>query len=265
MKTANNYFVLDQENAYTYIDHGEAQNTQTVDYKNGGDTADQSTDNNSGGHSCVVFERQKLIEANPTVAGTNKSAPIDQDASQNHDYFVLEPQKPQTDSLIPQKTTETGTAGLSETKTKNNQNYEFAVEPPGNNQNYEFAVEPPENNQNYEFAVEPQDTYSSIDPDDVVIQTLPENEYNVINMTGKATVSRDPNYGTLETVDQKATDIEDSGEYSHIGNDSKKKQEMNEYMKGKSTIDHNYGTLGTADKEGGGIEDSGDYSHIGKG
>ena len=244
--------MLDQENAYTYIDHGEAQNTQTVDYKNGGDTADQSTENNSGGHSCVVLERQKLIEANPTVAGTNKSAPTDQEASQNHDYFVLEPQKPQTDSLIPQKTTVTGTAALSETKTKNNQNYEFAVEPPGNNQNYEFALEP-------------QDTYSSIDPDDVVIQTLPENEYNVINMTGKATISRDPNYGTLETADQKAKEIEDSGEYSHIGKESKKKQKRNEYMIGKNTIDHNYGTLGTADKKGGGIEDSGDYSHIGKG
>ena len=211
--------------------------------------ADQSSDNRSGGHNYFVLEPQNLMEANPIVTETNKSAPTDQDASQNHDYFVLEPRKPQTDSSIPQETTATGTAGLSETKTKNNQNYEFAVEPPGNNQNYEFAFEP-------------RDTYSSIEPDDVIIQTLPENEYNVINMTGKVATSRDPNYGTLDTVGKKGKEIEGRGEYSHIGQDTNKNKEMNVYMKGKSTIDHNYGTLGTA-KKGSGIEDSGDYSHIG--
>ena len=282
MKTADNYIVLDQDSAYTYIDHvgaqggigqnidNNAEDGQNHDYfvldQENTNAAKEESDgkatvtNKNGaleGPNYSVLEPQKHMNATTAFPKVNENLQTHKAAeneAQSHNYFVLEPQNPQTKTTTPQKTT--GTVGLPGVGKVNNQNYEFAVEPQGNNQNYEFAVEPPENNQNYEFALEPQDTYSSIDPDDMATQTLPENVYNVINMTGKATISRDPNYGTLDTVGKKGKEIEDRGEYSHIGQDANKNKEMNDYMKG---------TLGTADKKGGGIEESGDYAHIGKG
>ena len=232
---------------------GNVENHDYIVLEPGNAVADESDNksnetNNNGaleGNTYFILEPQTELSSNKvssTVNGNLRTHKTAENEAQSNTYFVLEPQNPQTKPTTPQKTT-TGTVGLPGVGKVNNQNYEFAVETPGNNQNYEFAFEP-------------QDTYSSIDPDDVATQTLPENEYNVINMTGKATITRDPNYGTLDAVAKKDKEIEDSSEYSHIGQDTNKNKEMNDYMKG---------TLGTADKKGGGIEDSGDYSHIGKG
>ena len=176
----HNYFVL------------EPQTARAVEYKNGGNPTEQSTDDRSEAHNYFVLEPQNPVGANQTFPQTIKTLQVettDMEAAQSHDYFVLEPQKPPVETSIPPKTTATRAGGSTETEKAKHQNY---------------------------HALEPQDTYSSIDPDDVVIQTLPENEYNMINMKGKATISRDPNYGTLETVDQIGHGIEDSSDYSHI-------------------------------------------------
>ena len=189
----HNYFVL------------EPQNPRAVEHKNDGKPSKQSTDDSSEAHNYFVLEPQNPLGANQKFPQTIKTLQVDttdMEAAQSHDYFVLEPQKPPAETSIPPKITATRAGGLTETEKAKHQNY---------------------------HALEPQDTYTSIDPDDVVIQTLPENEYNMIDMKGKATISRDPNYGTLETVDQIGNDIEDSGDYSHIGKSLNKNMDMNEY------------------------------------
>ena len=146
---------------------------------------------------CTCSESQDTIEtANVEMFGTQ--------VTQNHNYFVLEPQNTKAANTYPQKKSLTPLPDSSDPdKAQRQQSYDY-------------------------FELEPQNTYSSIDPDDVVVQTLPENEYNTINMKN-IPVSRDPNYGSLQTVGQTGKDIGGNGGYSHIQNNSITKMDLNEY------------------------------------
>ena len=278
LKTSDNYIVLEPENTYTYIDHGDIKDkpspnnetkitnqksgqakqqqtsnpgyfvlepenipsqrkgkknesqkeSTTTDSKDGANEshdyfilephnsvaatneAIQKTAENSDkthvteNHNYLVLEPQTAHDTESETQKINEIANLDMfgaQGTQNHNYFVLEPRNMQTANIIPQKTPQAIAPNTSDAETAQSHNY---------------------------FVSELYDTYSSIDPDDVVTQTLPENEYNVINMKGNH-VSRDPNYGTLKTVGQIGKDIEDSGEYSHIRNHPDKKVDMNEY------------------------------------
>ena len=111
--------------------------------------------------------------------------------TQSNDYFVLEP--------------EIGNSALA-TDSK-------LVRPTSDEKSEEKCVKYQANNNltNDYFTLEPQDTYSSIDPHDVDIQTLPDNEYNVlhaIKTEGPDTVSR---YNAGKKTDN-------TDEYSHITN-----------------------------------------------
>ena len=189
----HNYFVL------------EPPNTHAVEEKNNRKPAEQSKDDSLESRNYFVLEPQDSIGANPKSPQIKETSQVDTDTAekettQNHNYFVLEPQSPQ--------------AAHSETSKRKATTSDITQTEEGKHHNY--------------FVLEPQDTYSSIDPDDVLVQTLPENDYNVINMKGKP-VSKDPNYGTLITAGQIGQDVEESGEYSHIQNNSDNKLDVNEY------------------------------------
>ena len=343
-KTADNYIGLDQENAYTYIDHEDAKaglgasndskqlglkavQLQDKNYYTSGQRKDSSfnkgnkksdtevpAENDYTGtydianisHSYSVLEPQastKAVDKNsfakikhetdtmenhnyfvlepqnkPAAEDTNNKKPTEHSQSDNvesHNYFVLEPQHTTDAKPKPPKMKETSQVYSTE---KQNHNY-FVLEP--HNTQVENS-EPPKTNQanmsdltqaekaqlhNY-MVLEPQVTYSSIDPDDVVVQTLPENEYNMINMKGKP-VSRDPNYATLKTVGQTGKDVEVSDEYSHIQNNSNR-LDMNEYShtKFKNMKPHDASATAIDDccptqiKPSGVLNDEKEYSYV---
>ena len=267
LKTPDNYIVLEPENTYTYIDHEDVKDktspnneTKITNQKSGQAKQQQISNpgyfvlepeniplshrigkkNESQNESTPVDSKEAANEshdyfvlephnsASATNGVTQKTAEDSDKAhvTKNHNYFVLEPQTAHDTESETRKTNET--ANLDMVGAQGTQNHNYA------NRNMQTAntiaqKTPTTTTSNY-FVSEPHDTYSSIDPDDVVVQTLPENEYNVINMKGNP-VSRDPNYGTLKTAGQIDKDIEESGEYSHIRNNPDKKVEpdMNEY------------------------------------
>lgn len=216
LKTIDNYIVLEPENAYTYIDHEDAVATAPANSEKKG--AKQAQSNPS--YSVLEQENTHLPKG---ICDNNKFqrdfTTIDAtQGTQSHNYVDLEPQSTHDTNY------ETQRANGTEP-----QNSQTINTDPQKSQTKTIDTSDPEKvlSDNY-FMLEPHDTYSSIDPGDVVVQTLPENEYNVINMKGKP-ISRDPNYGTLKTVGQIDKDIEESGDYSHIRNNPNKNMDMNEF------------------------------------
>ena len=196
LKTPDNYIVLEPENTYTYIDHGDIKDKDKASPNN--ETKNAKRPSNPG---YLVQEPENI----PLSKGINKvTENLDMVGTQeirNHNYFVLEPHNKQTTNTDPQTAPQKSSPDTSDPEKAQNHNY---------------------------FVLEPQDTYSSIDPDNVIVQTLPENEYNVINMKEKP-VNRDPNYGTFKADVNIGKDVEEGGEYSHIQNTPFKKMDTNEY------------------------------------
>ena len=232
----HNYFVL------------ELQNTHTVEDESNRKRAEQSQDHDElGSHNYFVLELEKSKDTNPKSPQIKETSHVDtteKETTQNHSYFVLESQNSQIAISKLPKTNATTTSDLTLAEKAKYHNV---------------------------FALEPQDTYSSIDPDDVLVQTLPENEYNLINMKGKP-VNRDPNYGTLITANQIGKDIEENNEYSHIQTNSDNKLDMNEYshtdftnMKPypASATDDWYSQLNPTNTKPSGVPKDGiEYSHV---
>ena len=232
----HNYFVL------------EPQNIHTVENENNRKRAEQSKNHDEfGSHNYFVLEPEKSMDTNPKspqIKETSHVDTIEKETTQNHNYFVLESQNSQIAVSEPPKTNATTTSDLTLAEKAKHHNY---------------------------FVLEPQDTYSSIDPDDVLVQTLPENEYNMINMKGKP-VNRDPNYGTLSTANQIGKDVGENNEYSHIQTNSDKKLDMNEYSHTEFTNTKLYPASATDDwysqlnptntKPSGVPKDGNEYSHV---
>ena len=216
LKTIDNYIILEPENTYTYIDHHDVVATAPANSEKKG--AKQASSNPS--YSILEQENTHLRKG---ICDNNKfqrdftTIDATQD-TQSHNYVDLEPQSTHDTNYETQRA-----------KGTEQQNSQTINTDPQKSQIKTIDTSDPEKvlSDNY-FMLEPHDTYSSIDPGDVVVQTLPENEYNVINMKGNP-ISRDPNYGTLKTVGQIDKDIEESGDYSHIRNTSNKNMDMNEF------------------------------------
>lgn len=104
-----------------------------------------------------------------------------------HNYFVLEPQSPFEANFESNTANEVNDIKKPETETSSSQNY---------------------------FVLEPRDTYSSIDPNDVVVQTLPDDEYNVLNTKSKGVIL-DPKYDAIKAKkhEKGMNEIDD---YSHL-------------------------------------------------
>lgn len=193
---------------------GNGEKASIVELKKNDCSTDEARDE---GHSNFVLEPQYSLSS----ADTNKDEVIHKtnhiNDTENHSCFILESQNTQSaDSVLPLKK-ETAQANEPELD-KGGHNY---------------------------FVLEPHDTYSSIDQDNVIVQTLPENEYNVINMNSRK-ISREQNSGALKAC-FKGTDTEDGGEYSHIQNLPSDKHSTGEYSRVNFTTAQLDGANGTVD------------------
>lgn len=244
IKTSDNYIVLESENTYTYIDHEDVQNKAATNNERskttglppqarqsynpsyfilepqnfsssseeGNKTAPCKTDNAvktieamGEKHTYFVLEAHSPLDKDnlSTVeqsSNLDKATPPNALDTESHNYFVLEPQNMSGANSQPHKTNDVDNNDVSQTETTGNHNY---------------------------FVLEPQNTYSSIDPNDKNVQTLPDDEYNVLHVKSEG-LSLDPNYDALKGG-QHRNDINDTDDYSHLQNAPVGKQPVNDY------------------------------------
>ena len=131
---------------------------------------------------------------------------ISKDNNVTNEYFILEPNLQETEPndyfVLEPEIDNSASATDSE-----------LVRPASNGISEENCVKYQANNSltNNYFTLEPQDTYSSIDPHDVDIQTLPDNEYNTLHEIK----NEGPDTASRFNAGKKTEGTDD---YSHITN-----------------------------------------------
>ena len=137
----------------------------------------------------------------------------DKETDESQDYFLLEPEN--TNSSVCSNAT--NIKDRHEEEIINNHNY-FVLElqsTSSSNNVYNVNVHKKEVNDNHNYSVmEPQD--DNIRSNEIVggVQTLPDNEYNVLSLKSER-ISHDPNYGTMKSG-QPENIKDDSADYSHL-------------------------------------------------
>ena len=205
----NTYFILEPENTYL----SSKNNTKNAPYSDGSadDANEKDKEATTEDNNYFILEPQEShISRNTTpVNGSNPKSyivPVQNGTDveqETHDYFVLEQENL---SAITKNGSSKQTTKPNETKMLNTLESTDA---------------------HTYFVLEPQNTYSSIDPNNVVLQTLPDNEYNKVDMKSKE-ATHDSNYDALN-AEQPLQDEEDTGEYSHIGPNAATKTYNPEY------------------------------------
>ena len=215
VKMVDNYITLDPEHPYASLNSNDdiSESHKTVN-KEQKDDSSSITEGEAISHDYFILSADNAYSY-AGVVGTN-SAPNDnkekgsyiasettgvegkvgiqskKHSSESHNYFVLEPQNLNTSVVLVTSLETHEHQSLREQKNK--------VDDQG---------QPTIDGQGYPILA-PEDIYNTIDPDDVVIQTLPDNEYNVVGIKRKKAV-QDKNYDILKPVDG----TQDNDEYSH--------------------------------------------------
>ena len=149
-----------------------------------------------------VIAKIKGICTTTTSSGVDIVAGIQAGKSdgKQHNYYVLEQQNLNT-AIVPN--TKLGQQSLRTERTKAHKDGQPNVDGQG------YLI------------LEPVDTYNTIDPEDVVIQTLPDNEYNIVDIKQKKVV-QDKNYDILKP----ANGTQNNDEYSHTSDFQRKANEV---------------------------------------
>ena len=238
-RKANDYFVLEPETNNSAL---------TTDSDLVRPTSDEISRDNNVTNKYFILEPLQEAEPNDYFdlePETNNSAlttdsdlvrptsdKISKDNNVTNEYFILEPilQETQPNDYFVLEP-EIGNSALA-TDSK-------LVRPTSDEKSEENCVKYQANNNmtNDYFTLEPQDNYSCIDPHDVNIQTLPDNEYNILHEiktegpdsvsrfnAGKKTEGTD-DYSHITNTALAGNDVID---YSHVKfNKEPKKQEYN--------------------------------------
>ena len=134
-----------------------------------------------------------------TVAGKHTGQSVEGE----HTYFVLE-QPNRNTTVTPNTKSETyDEQSLRNQRTNGDQEGQAKVDGHG------YLI------------IEPVDTYNTINPDDVIIQTLPDDEYNIVDMKP----SKPAQTGYYDTLKQPGNSL-DGDEYSHTSDVKRKTNEM---------------------------------------
>lgn len=151
----------------------------------------------------------------------------DKETDESHNYFLLEPQNTNSSACL--NTTDIRDRHEEE-GLANNHNY-LALEPQdtsSSNYAYNVNVHKNEVNDNHDyFVLEPHD--DNIRKNEIIrgVQTLPDNEYNVLGLKSDR-ICHGPDYGTMKSG-QPGSIENDSADYSHLDKTTVRKQLAPEY------------------------------------
>lgn len=211
----HNYFVIDPHYSHLSFALGEASNQigAEQDTMAGNQTSNQQCGESNNYFILESHASDSLKVENGYADKTSRIKPTEHASTlqmhnsetEDHNYFVLESQ----DLKLPMDS-----HARSHTDNTSNDGEEIP-----DNRNADNAV-----NHNY-FVLEPQNTAPSLDSRVFQLQTMPDNEYNVLNMKSKV-------LNQARTVD--ALKSEDNlnqagGDYSHIVQVPKEKNNSREY------------------------------------
>lgn len=150
----------------------------------------------------------------------------DKETDESHNYFLMEPQNTKSNFC----SNATDIRDENEEEMINNHNY-LVLDPQdassSNNANNVNVHEKEVNDNHNYFVLEPQD--DNIRHNEIVegLQTLPDDEYNILSLKSER-ICQDPNYGILKN-EQPGNIEDDSADYSLLDKTTVRKQLVPEY------------------------------------